>query len=143
MASVPVTDPAYAHRLSEYIAAGRADSYISYKDLSFLNKDGNIIYTVKNVIEDYMYELKSMAKKVILSDDEFFKYKYKPQILAYDIYGVTEFYPFILMLNNMCNIREFTLQEFWLIPKTTLIEALSNIYTAEHADIETYNSNYE
>ncbi len=143
MAILTVTDPAKAHKLSEFLAAGASDKHISYKSLSFRNKEDTIIYTVKCVIEDYMYELKQMAVTIVLSDDEFAKYKYKPQILAYDIYGATELYPYILMLNNMCNIREFTQKTILLLSKENLISSLSSIYTSEKSSINEYNSHYE
>ena len=63
-------------------------------------------------------------------------------MLSYDIYGTTEYYIFILILNDMCNIREFDTDVIRMVPKKYFTSALSTIYSAEKKDIMTFNSEH-
>ena len=60
-----------------------------------------------NLINDYLPLIKEKAVTVVLDDDEYNKYLYKPKLLAYDVYKNTELYYVILLLNNVCSIKEF------------------------------------
>ena len=134
-----VTDPALTHNLSEFLMAGRAEHVTKYGDASFLERDNNILYVVKNVIEDYIPDLKEMALKVVLDDDEYLKYQYNPKRLAYDVYGATELYYIILMLNNIGGVIEFNAKELLLMKKQELFNAIASIMLTEGKDIRKYN----
>lgn len=137
------TNPALTYTLSDFIRVGRHAPTISYTDLSYRETHDNISYVVKNVLNDYLPELKGMAKKILLSDKEYEKYKYKPKLLSYDIYGTTEYYIYILMVNDMCNIYEFDNKKLLLIPKTSLNNALKSIYRSEKADLMEFNNKHK
>jgi hypothetical protein len=136
------TDPALTYKLSHFIKIGRESPTISYTDLSYRETHDNISYVIKNVLNDYIPELKKLSRKVLLSDKEYDKYKYKPKILSYDIYGNTEYYIYILMINDMCNIYEFDTKKLLLIPKTILNNALASIYRSEKANLLEYNNTH-
>ena len=132
-------NPALTHTLKEFLKAGENDSTIRFPNLLYRETDGNIEYTVKNVLDDYIEELKDMALLVALSEEEYQKYVYNPKYLAYDIYGSTVLYPFIMALNGIANIREFDLKVLKLLHRTDLLNALSSIYNAEKNNIEAFN----
>lgn len=134
--------PATAYTLSSFIELGRATDIISYTKLCYRERHGDISYVVKNVLDDYIYEMKTLAVKVQLDSKELMKYKYNPKVLSYDLYGTTEFYPFILILNDMCNIREFDQDILWMVPKTRLLSFLSDIYNIESSDINGFNNTH-
>ena len=133
-------NPALTHTLQEFLKAGENDSTIRFPNLLYHETDGSIEYTVKNVLDDYMGELKDMALLVALSEEEYQKYIYNPKYLAHDIYGSTVLYPFIMALNGIANIREFNFKVLKLLRKSDLLSALSSIYNAEKNNIQAYNA---
>lgn len=134
-----VKDPALTHNLSEFLMAGRMERVTKYGDASFLERDKNILYVVKNVIEDYIPDLKEMALKVVLTDDEYLKYQYNPKRLAYDVYGATELYYIILMLNNIGSIIDFNTKTLLMMKRLELFNSLASIMLTEGKDIKRYN----
>lgn len=136
------TDPAHTYKLSHFIKVGRQAPTLSYTDFSYRETHKGISYVIKNVINDYLPELKKLARKVLLSDKEYEKYKYKPKILSYDLYGTTEYYIYLLMINDMCNIYEFDSKKLLIITKSTLNLALNSIYRSERANIIEFNNSH-
>ena len=49
-------------------------------------------FIIRNIINDYVYELKELSIEVKLTTDEIYKYKYNPKRLAYDVYGSTKLF---------------------------------------------------
>lgn len=126
--------------IAEFIEAGSAVT-MSYKELSFIDILSNgTEATILNVLNDYMGELKEICFKVQFNKDEFYKYAYKPKLLSLDIYGNTELYFVILLLNDMADAKEFTKNPVWLPKPSLLSEFLTNVYNAEYKDIDEYNS---
>ena len=119
----------------------KPSSQLSYYYLSLLEKDtkNNIHYDVYNVISDYLPDLKKMSRNVTLSDDEYYTYRYRPKLLAHYLYGNGELYFIILMLNDICSVKDFDMKNLKLISKTDLSNALSNINASEKSFIDTYN----
>ena len=120
-------------------------SYINTAILRKLQMDGtddSIDVPDSNVCYDYLRELLAVADKIELSDDEYAKYKYRPDILSYDLYGTTEYYIYLLMINDMCNIYEFDSKKLLIITKSTLNLALNSIYRSEQANIIEFNNSH-
>jgi hypothetical protein len=118
------------YTLEQFIDSG-VDDIITYHNLSLIDKIGNIEYPTTNLLYDYIKELKSISQLVTMTDLEYIKYIYKPKLLANDVYGSSELYFVILALNNMCNIKEFTLRKIYLLSKSNMNEILNYIYNAE------------
>lgn len=142
MVITSASKPSNSYTMEQFISLGRGvsvtyDSY-SYKELL---SNGTEI-SVLNVINDYMPELKDMALNVTFSDDEYRKYKYKPRLLCYDIYGNTEVYYIILLLNGIIDIKEFDFHTVKMLKKDDMENALSAIYNAEKKYIDKYNSTH-
>jgi hypothetical protein len=136
------TDPARTYKLSQFIKVGRQAPTLSYTDFSYRETHKGISYVIKNVINDYLPELKKLARKVLLSDKEYEKYKFKPKLLSYDLYGTTEYYIYLLMINDMCNVYEFDSKKLLIITKSTLNMALNSIYRSEKANIIQFNNSH-
>lgn len=137
------SDPALTYKLSQFIKVGRQSPALSYTDFSYRETHNGISYVIKNVINDYLSDLKKLARKVLLSDKEYEMYKYKPKLLSYDLYGTTEYYIYLLMINDMCNIYEFDTKKLLIISKGTLNLALNSIYRAEKANILEFNNSHK
>jgi hypothetical protein len=135
-----ITDPRKAHTLSEFLSAMASSSAVSYYKLSFIEKRDRIEYTVKNILSDYIYELKQASRLVTLSEQQELKYFYRPKILSSDVYGSTELYYIILAINDICDIKEFNINPIRMLTKDDMSDLISKIYNIEKSAIEAYNN---
>jgi hypothetical protein len=138
------SNPMYTHTLTEFINAYNNRSVVPiYESYCYQQQSGNIKYVVKNVLDDYMYELKKLAINIELTNDEIVKYNYKPKLLSADIYGLTDFYYIILLLNGICDVKQFhDINPIKLISSTDLGNYLSSITTNESVNIKKFNSSH-
>lgn len=112
-----------------------------YQNFSYLEQASNgTIVAIKNVIWDYIDELKNASVMVRLSDSEFYKYKYRPKLLCFDVYGNTELDFVIMALNNIADVTEFNSQSFRMLKIQDMNELMTLIYNAEQKAISNYNS---
>lgn len=127
--------------IEDFIDMGDTDD-ITYANFSILVKcigENSIVqYAQDNIIYDYLPELNERTVTLTMTDNEFIKYRYKPKLLAYDLYGSTEVYFVIMALNGMCNIKDFNKKKLKLLYKSDLLELLNEIYSAE-SDYILYN----
>lgn len=125
----------------DQFADSKSSNDISYYSMSLLEKDpiNNIEYDVFNVISDYMSELKAMSKEVILSEQEYYTYRFRPKLLANYLYGNGELYFIILWLNDMWSVKDFNKSKIKLIKNSDLAKALSDINASEKDFIKAYN----
>lgn len=124
------------YTVEDFIELGKDIDDIQYSKYSILSKASSdvknpIIYPEHNVIYDYEEEFKKLAEKIEMTEEEFLKYRYKPKLLSYDLYGSTELYFTILFINGTCDIKDFNRKTIKLIKKSYMIELLENIYNAE------------
>lgn len=133
--------PKDTYTLEQYANSGKTVT-ISYNNLSYRELiDSNLIIPIFNVLDDYIDDLKHIAVQVQLSDDQYYKYLYKPKLLAQEIYGNSELYIIILRLNGMCDMKEFNKKKIKMLTKDNMNEALTSIYNAEKKFIDQYNKN--
>lgn len=142
-----IPGPYAAHTIREFIEAGQSSTTkTAYPDFSYIEtKDNKFEYVVKNVLEDYLVELKNMAIRVELNSKEVVKYKYNPKLLAFDLYHSTKVYYIILRLNDMCDVHQFDLSKrrLLLLPPSVLADSLAAIYKADYMNIKAYNTRHE
>ena len=113
------------------------DSNIYYSNLSIFEKsiDGESVLLSYNVLNDYIDEIMDMTVTVTLTDEEYIKYQYNPKLLAYALYGSTEYYYIILFVNSMASVKEFNKRKIKLLRPKDLSEILSSIYSSEESFI--------
>lgn len=124
------------YTVEDFIELGKQIDDIQYSKFAILSKASTdivnpILYAEHNVIYDYEEEFKKLALEVHMTDAEYEKYRFKPKLLAYDVYGSTEVYFAILFLNGTCNIKDFDRKVIKLLTKQNMIELLEAIYNAE------------
>ena len=134
-----VTDPNKTSTIEEFIRF-KDDATVSYNNLSFRDRYDNIIYPIKNIIDDYHDELMALTKDITLNEMEYIKYRYRPRLLANDIYENPDLDFIILAINGICNMKEFDSPNIKLIRVDELEEFLTTIYNANKKDIDVYNS---
>lgn len=139
MSLTGVSSPGTSSTVEEFISFKNDDS-ASYNNFSFKDKYGNIIYPIKNIIDDYTEELSELTIDITMSESEFLKYKYRPKVLANDIYGNPELDFLILAINGICNVKEFDSREIKLIRENDLDDFITSIYNANKEDLDIYNS---
>ena len=135
------TIPEKCSTLKSFIATGK-EVPLKYGKFCFQDDtDYGSKRSVFNVLRDYKEELLERCLIVTFTKEERARYTFNPKRLAYDIYGSTDLYSFILFINNMSNIKEFDLKTGTckLIHRDVFKELLSNIYTAEKKNLDLYN----
>ena len=119
--------------IEDFIALRNSDeiTYYNYSIVEYLN--GYDMF-VTNLLYDYEEELKSMAVTVELSDRERLKYRYKPNVLAYDLYGSVEAKFILMILNEVLDPKEFDFAKIKAVKPNALqlflgrIEAVNSDY---------------
>ena len=134
------TDMRLTTTITDFIIAGKSSDILSYSKLSFIEVREGIEFPVTNILKDYLYEFKQKAIKVTLSESEQYRYKYRPKILANDVYGNSELYFVIMALNNVCNIKEFDFTAIYMLKVEDMEDYISKIYNSEKANILRYNN---
>lgn len=136
------TKPSQTYTVEDFILAGHGVS-ITYDRYSYkeLLSNGTEI-PILNVINDYMRDFKDHAVTVQLTDEEYRKWRYRPKLMCYDIYGNQEIYWVIMLLNGMIDVKDFNLEtrKLLLIPTREMASLMSAVYNAEYKYIEDYNS---
>ena len=124
-----VYDIAKTHTLEEFISMKYQDD-ITYKNFSILEFMDGIELIDKCLVDDYLGELELSCITVDLTNEQYIKYKYAPDLLAYDVYGSTQLDFVILFMNDMIDPKEFDLKKIKLPYASILKSILSSIYNA-------------
>lgn len=126
-------DPALTYTLTEFIEIGTQDE-TTYRNFSILSYRMNTEFVDQNILDYYLKELKSLCMKITeFSDEEIKKYRYSPDLLAYDVYGSTQLDFIVLLCNGMIDPKEFDFKrKYLLLPKSSILkEFLSKVYSSE------------
>jgi hypothetical protein len=108
------------------------------KDLSFKeiieNSSGEkFIVNMYNLYEKYYELLLEHAVTVVLTEDEYRKYRFNPRLLSKDLYGTAELHYMLLRLNYVYSIINFAFTEVRVF-KTTITSLLNEIMVMESED---------
>lgn len=138
------------YTVEDFIELGRNIDDMQYSKFAIFaklvgeqNTENYLLYPESNVLYDYEEELKKLCQSIVMTDDEFIKYRYKPKLLSYDLYGSTELYFVILFINGMCSIKEFDRKNIKLLSKQYMLELLQSVYNAEKNYINTNRSSVD
>ncbi len=107
----------------------------SYKTNLKLEDGTTSIFPLYNVIWDYQEDMIKDAYTTRLTDDEFQRYKYKPKLLAQDLYGNQEVYFIILIINDMMEEGEFDSKIIKLLSRDDMQRYLTSIYNSEYMNL--------
>ena len=131
-------DPTTTSTVQQFISA-QTNEDISYEALSFIEQIEGINLPIKNVVEDYLEDLEDAYVEIELSDEDFRRYKYKPKILCYDIYGAPELYFIVMRMNGIYSMKDFTKRKLKLLKPAAMTTLVRSIYAAEKEVIDAYN----
>ena len=127
------SDPAKTHTIEDFIDMKPNDNF-TYATMALYMQsivDKTTIYSSDNVLYTYLEDIKSFSIDYTFTEEEYQKYKYRPKLLAYDIYGSTELYFVILAINDTCNIKDFKKRKIRLLYKSDLSDLLNRIMETE------------
>lgn len=125
------TEPAKSYTLDQFIEMQATDD-LTYYNFSIIEVMNGVQHLNHNLIEDYLPEILDICSTITLSTDEFRKYKYSPDLLAYDVYGSTQLDVVIMLLNDVFDPKEFDKQTLNLPYSSGLATILNSIYSKEY-----------
>jgi len=131
--AIVTNDPAMTYTLSDFINLGTQDE-TTYRNFSILSYRMNTEFVDQNILDYYLKELKSVCMKITdFTPEEIIKYKYAPDLLAYDVYGSTQLDFIVLLCNGMIDPKEFDFKrKYLLLPRSSILkEFLSQVYNSE------------
>lgn len=130
------------YTLDQFIQAGRMTT-VSYNRFSYREAISNgTIVSILNVINDYMDEIQENAVNVELDREQYRKYRMKPKLLCFDVYGNTEVYWVIMLMNGIIDVKEFDMKVLKMLRVDDMETLLTNIYNAEYKWMNQYNTEY-
>lgn len=130
------SDPDKCYTLEDFVACKQSDE-ITYRNFSIFEKSHGMEILDHSLISDYLDELSMYTVELELSNREMARYKYAPDLLAYDVYGSVQYDFIILMLNDMIDPKEFNRRKVRMLSRGALEELLGSIYTSEESYIST------
>lgn len=130
------------YTLDQFIQAGRMTT-VSYNRFSYREAISNgTIVSILNVINDYIDEIQENAVNVELNREQYRKYRMKPKLLCFDVYGNTEVYWVIMLMNGIIDVKEFDMKVLKMLRVDDMETLLTNIYNAEYKWMNQYNTEY-
>jgi hypothetical protein len=134
-------DPSLTYTLDDFVAMQMSDD-MTYYNFSILEVVNSVEHLNINLVEEYSSILKSQALQVELTDEEYKKYKYCPDLLAYDVYGSVQLDFVILILNDIFDPKEFVNKTIRLVPASVLQQFLNEVYGKEYGWIQQNRADY-
>ena len=131
-------NPALTYTLSEFMDMKSQDE-LTYENFSIIRYEMQTKFAEQNIIDYYFRELKNICMKITsFTKEEIVKYRYAPDILAYDVYGSTQLDFIVLLCNGIIDPKEFDFKrKYLLLPKAAhLKEFLSKVYNSESGWLE-------
>lgn len=125
-----ISNPALTYTLDQFISMQYSDE-LTFRNFSILEVINGIEFVDHNLIEDYLPELESLCKNCQLDDEQYKKYRYSPDLLAFDVYGSVQLDFVILLANGMVDPKEFDLKVIKLPYASKMRTFLNSVYNAE------------
>jgi len=126
-------NPALTYTLTDFIKMGSQDES-TYRNFSILSYRMETEFVDQNILDYYIDELKALCLKITKFDnDQIIKYRYSPDLLAYDIYGSTQLDFIVLLCNGIVDPKDFDFKRgYILLPSSSVLkEFLSQVYSSE------------
>lgn len=124
-----VSNPALTYTLDQFIQMKYSDE-MTFRNFSIVEIVNDLEMIDHNLIEDYLDELDQICVNCVLDDEQFKKYKFAPDLLAYDVYGSTQIDFVIMYANGIYDPKEFTKKTIRLPYKSGMKTFLNAVYNA-------------
>lgn len=87
-----------------------------------------------------MADINAVTVDIVLTEEEYMKYRYKPKLLANKVYGNSELFFIILLVNGIWSVKDFNYRKIKLVKRKDLSTMLSSINSSERSFLDTYNN---
>ena len=107
------------------------------ENINFYNEIDGIQIPVKSIFfETYRGLILNNCIKVKMSDKKLNRYRYRPKLLSYDLYGTTDLWHLILWINNMYSVTQFNESSIYIFnpDKLNLLVRIINNETSDIID---------
>ena len=124
--------------IQDVISAGKelklCNRELSLKSVLTNSNDEKFIINITNVFEQYYEILLENTVIVTLTDEEYLKYRFKPKVLSFDLYGTVELHYLLLRLNHVYSVINFDFTELRVF-NTNIIDLLNEILVLENDNL--------
>ena len=133
-------DVSMTYTLEDFVNMQVSDQ-MTFRNFSTVAVINNVELTDKNLIEDFLPELSKNYMEVDLNDKEYNRYKYAPDLLAYDVYGSVQLDFLIMYMNGIIDPKDFDFRTINLVRASVLKDFLNHVYSSQRYVLE--NNKYE
>ena len=124
--------------IQDVISAGKelklCNRELSLKSVLTNSNDEKFIINITNVFEQYYEILLENTVVVTLTDEEYLKYRFKPKVLSFDLYGTIELHYLLLRLNHVYSVINFDFTELRVF-NTNILDLLNEILVLENDNL--------
>ena len=121
--------------IQDIISAGKelkiCNRELSLKSVVTNSANEKFIVNIANLFEKYYEILLDNTVIVVLTDEEYLKYRFKPKVLSYDLYGTKELHYMLLRLNYVYSVVNFDFKELRVF-NTNILNLLNEIMILEN-----------
>lgn len=103
---------------------------LSLKTVVTNSLDEKFVVNISCIFEKYYELMTDYAITVVLTDEEYLRYKYKPRVLSKDLYGTYDLHYLLLKLNNITSVIYFDFTELKVF-RPEIISILNEIQIIE------------
>ena len=125
-----------------YIKSYRADEMtidaFYLQDVFEDKSGGKMIVNGSPILPKYMPELRSIVEKHELTDDEYYRWRFNPKRMSYDLYGTTELWTLLLDINELTSVTQFNTRVLKVFP-ASIIDRLQRVINLERLNKD-YNA---
>ena len=102
-----------------------------YTKMHNIETDDNLVIPIDSIVNKYRNFLEDSVIKVKMTDAEWLTYRLRPKSLSYRLYGTTEFWHVLLLLNGCKSTMDFDLKTIKYYNRATLYKKLNEILIIE------------
>lgn len=133
-------DVSLTYTLEDFVKMQVSDQ-LTFRNFSTVSVVNGVELTDKNLIEDFLPELMKECIDVTLDKDEYIRYKYAPDLLAFDVYGSVQLDFIILYMNGIIDPKDFDFKVVKLVRSSVLKDFLNHVFGSQRYILE--NNKYE
>ena len=104
---------------------------LSIKDVIVNSAGEKFVVNMFNLYEKYYEILLDYTTTVVLDEKEYMKYRFKPKLLSYELYGTKELHYMLLRLNYVYSVVNFDFKELRVF-NTNILNLLNEIMILEN-----------
>lgn len=102
-----------------------------YTKMHNIETNDSLIIPIDSIVNKYRHFLEDSIITTELSDEEWLVYRFKPKSLSYRLYGTTEFWHVLLLLNGCKSTMDFDLKTVKYYNRRTFYTKLNEILIIE------------